>query len=200
VLFTGSPGREEPLDEKPMAGVDSVVVDRPQVTELLHQKARDRATTLRWNANILILVSINFITVVILTLQGANSVIVAPVAVFGLLLVWVVSWLQAQRMEKRFFRQEMQSYTELASSEQHNNGETAAASRVAEIPLTQREREILEQMAMGKVNKEIASSLGISAMTVKNHISHILEKLEVNDRTSAVLLAIRRRWINLDET
>jgi DNA-binding NarL/FixJ family response regulator len=61
--------------------------------------------------------------------------------------------------------------------------------------LSEREIEVLERIASGGSNKEIADELGISTQTVKNHISSILRKLSLNDRTQAVLYALRRGWI-----
>lgn len=67
-------------------------------------------------------------------------------------------------------------------------------------PLTPREVEILNSVAQGNSNKEIASILGISDQTVKNHITSILRKLQVNDRTQAVIYALRQGWISLDDS
>jgi DNA-binding NarL/FixJ family response regulator len=67
------------------------------------------------------------------------------------------------------------------------------------IPLSQREIEVLEQIAQGNSNKEIARALKISDQTVKNHITSILRKLAVNDRTQAVVYAIRQGWIKMEE-
>lgn len=64
-------------------------------------------------------------------------------------------------------------------------------------PLTNRETEILDCIAQGMTNKEIADRLCISSQTVKNHVTSILRKLQVNDRTSAVIYALRRGWIRL---
>jgi len=64
-------------------------------------------------------------------------------------------------------------------------------------PLTGREVEILDTIAQGMTNKEIAERLCISSQTVKNHVTSILRKLQVNDRTSAVIYALRRGWIRL---
>ena len=66
-------------------------------------------------------------------------------------------------------------------------------------PLSDREIEVLERIAQGGSNKEIADHLGISTQTVKNHISSILRKLSLNDRTQAVLYALRRGWIEAPE-
>ncbi len=67
------------------------------------------------------------------------------------------------------------------------------------IPLSPREIEVLEQIAHGNSNKEIARALRISDQTVKNHITSILRKLAVNDRTQAVVYAIRHGWIKMEE-
>jgi DNA-binding NarL/FixJ family response regulator len=66
-------------------------------------------------------------------------------------------------------------------------------------PLTPREIEILDCVAQGNSNKEIAYNLGISDQTVKNHITSILRKLAVNDRTQAVIYALRHGWIKLED-
>src|SRR6185503_3113865 len=67
-------------------------------------------------------------------------------------------------------------------------------------PLSDREIEVLERIAAGGSNKEIADTLKISTQTVKNHISSILRKLSLNDRTQAVLYALRRGWIETPDT
>lgn len=66
-------------------------------------------------------------------------------------------------------------------------------------PLSSREVEILDYIARGNSNKEIAKSLKISDQTVKNHITSILKKLSVNDRTAAVVHALRHGWIKMRE-
>lgn len=64
-------------------------------------------------------------------------------------------------------------------------------------PLSTREVEILDYISRGNSNKEIAKSLKISDQTVKNHITSILKKLNVNDRTAAVVHALRHGWIKI---
>lgn len=61
-----------------------------------------------------------------------------------------------------------------------------------EVPLTQRESEVLRQLANGLTNKEIALALGISYETVKEHVQHILRKIGVSDRTQAAVWAVRK--------
>jgi DNA-binding NarL/FixJ family response regulator len=65
--------------------------------------------------------------------------------------------------------------------------------------LTPREMEILEMICRGSSNKDIARGLGISYQTVKNHVTAILHKLGVNDRTQAALYAIRHEWFDIEE-
>lgn len=67
-------------------------------------------------------------------------------------------------------------------------------------PLSPREMEILTFVTRGSSNKEIAHSLIISQQTVKNHISSVLRKLGVEDRTQAAVLALRRGWVRLEDT
>lgn len=64
-------------------------------------------------------------------------------------------------------------------------------------PLSDREMEVLTLVVEGKSNKEIASQLGISHQTVKNHITSILRKFGVEDRTQAVVYALKRGWVKL---
>jgi len=61
-----------------------------------------------------------------------------------------------------------------------------------EVPLTQRESEVLRQLALGLTNKEIAQALSISYETVKEHVQHILRKVGVSDRTQAAVWAVRK--------
>jgi DNA-binding NarL/FixJ family response regulator len=66
-------------------------------------------------------------------------------------------------------------------------------------PLTNRETQILRYVADGNSNKKIAQILDISEQTIKNHVSSILRKLNANDRAHAVVLAIRRGWISVND-
>lgn len=66
-------------------------------------------------------------------------------------------------------------------------------------PLSSREMEILSLTTRGASNKEIATLLNISRQTVKNHMSSVLRKLGVEDRTQAAVLALRRGWVRLED-
>jgi DNA-binding NarL/FixJ family response regulator len=70
-------------------------------------------------------------------------------------------------------------------------------SAEADIPLTDREREVLELMAQGKENAEIADALVIAERTVKFHVGNVYAKLGVTSRTAAVVEAIQRGWVSV---
>jgi len=72
------------------------------------------------------------------------------------------------------------------------------AERVSHRSLTGRELEVVRMVARGMGNKEIAGALDIAEVTVKLHVSHVLEKLNVKDRTEAATAAIRRGIISLE--
>ena len=65
-------------------------------------------------------------------------------------------------------------------------------------PLTPRQMEVLELVTRGLSNKEIAYELDISHQTVKNHMTSILRKLRVDDRTQAAVYALSRGWVRLE--
>jgi two-component system NarL family response regulator len=70
--------------------------------------------------------------------------------------------------------------------------------RVADRGLTARETEVLRAVSRGKSNKEIGCALDISEATVKVHMTHILEKLNVTGRTEAINIALRRGLVHMD--
>lgn len=63
--------------------------------------------------------------------------------------------------------------------------------------LSQREQEVLQQVAQGKSNQEIADALHLAESTIKYHVNNILSKLGVSDRTQATIVAIKRGLVNL---
>jgi len=86
-----------------------------------------------------------------------------------------------------------------------HNGRQAFPRRIAErltgdrmtAGLSPRERQVLELVAKGLTNKEVATTLQISQFTVRNHLNHITEKLEVSDRTEAIFMAIQTGIITI---
>jgi DNA-binding NarL/FixJ family response regulator len=68
------------------------------------------------------------------------------------------------------------------------------------LPLSPREMEILQFVVRGLSNKEIATELRISHQTVKNHMTSILKKLNVQDRTQAAVTALRSGWVRIHDS
>ncbi len=67
------------------------------------------------------------------------------------------------------------------------------------VELTEREQEVLRQLALGRTNHEIAATLMVSDETVKTHVGNILTKLQLAHRTQAVIYALKKGLISLDE-
>jgi len=68
-----------------------------------------------------------------------------------------------------------------------------------QVPLTDRERQVLREVAVGRTNKQIGRSLLIAETTVKSHVRAILDKLGVQSRTQAALLAVQSQLVSADE-
>jgi len=68
-------------------------------------------------------------------------------------------------------------------------------NRHEDVPLTNRETQVLKHIALGLSNREIAKSLEISIETVKEHVQNILRKISVSDRTQAAVWAVRRKLV-----
>ncbi len=75
----------------------------------------------------------------------------------------------------------------------------SGSPRLAPPPLTERELDVIKALAQGMSDRQIASSLGISEKTVRNHTSNIYRKLHIFDRTQAVIYAIRRGLVDVEE-
>lgn len=170
-----------------------------QIRALFLRRAKDRGISLKWNANTLILAYIILTLTIILALRSVNIAVIAVVAVFGLAVIWIVSYQQAKKIERDFLKNEIHDYLELLATQAQEAPKDTAATPVPatmiESPLTDRELQVIQLLGEGCSNKETAAVLNISDQTVKNHISHIFAKLGVNDRTSAVLMAISNGWI-----
>lgn len=98
--------------------------------------------------------------------------------------------------DKRMTREERDIWLEEQIDE--STGPYTIDSEGHYIPLSPREMQILEHVTLGMINKEIANKLGISQQTVKNHMTSILKKLNVKDRTQAAVTALRRGWVRVD--
>jgi DNA-binding NarL/FixJ family response regulator len=92
---------------------------------------------------------------------------------------------RASKGEAVWAREELRRLTGASSS-------MRAVSDV-DVPLTKRETQVLQHLAKGQTNKQIADSLDISYETVKEHVQHVLRKIGVTDRTQAAVWAVRNR-------
>jgi len=88
-------------------------------------------------------------------------------------------------------------YRRLANDEGKGKGFQQTEVRRPLHLLTRRECEVLQLLADGKSNRAIGEALYISEKTVKNHVSNILQKMNVNDRTQAVVTAIKKGWVEV---
>ncbi|MCF6138593.1 response regulator [Pseudalkalibacillus berkeleyi] len=87
-----------------------------------------------------------------------------------------------------------------ATSQLLNHVNTGSKTNEAEQSfnqLTAREKDVLKQITLGRNNKEISSELFITEKTVKTHVSNILGKLGLQDRTQAAILAMRNKWFDV---
>ena len=162
---------------------------RKEIQQLVSQRAREKAGTARWDLNVAILAYAVLVAIVLLRFEGIATGILALIAIFGLAMVWFLGWRRGKRLYKLFRNEELDQLQELL---RERKTEAFISS-----PLTPRELEILSHIARGYINKQIADKLGISEQTIKNHMSSILRKLDANDRTQAVVLAMHYGWIPL---
>jgi Flp pilus assembly protein TadB len=79
----------------------------PEMEQTAAQRARDRAGAARWDLNIAIFLFAVLIIVVILGFQGIEWWVVAPIAVFGLAMVWLVGWRRGRELYQRFYNEEL---------------------------------------------------------------------------------------------
>lgn len=91
----------------------------------------------------------------------------------------------------------VQEYRRLAKNSQTRNSIADIEYRKPLHLLTKRECQVLQLLSEGQSNRKIAETLVISEKTVKNHVSNILQKMNVNDRTQAVVTAIRNGWVEV---
>ena len=169
-------------------GAEALKLARRDTEQLAIERAREKARTARWNFNVTILAYAVLAAVVLSSFWGVATEFVALIAIFGLVMIWFMGWRREKQLFKHLYNEELRQLQEFSRGEK--------AEAFISSPLTRRETEILSHIAYGYMNKQIAAKLGISEQTIKNHMSSILRKLEVNDRTQAVVLAMHNGWIS----
>jgi len=151
-----------------------------QIEKVAAERARQQTQSARWNVNIVIFTYAILATVMLLRFENIPTEVVASVAVSGLAMTWFLGRMRGKKLYQRLYEQELHELQEV------HQPETAEA--VIQSPLSIREGEILNYQ------------LGISEQTIKNHITNILRKLDVSDRTQAVVLAMRSGWVSFNDT
>ena len=166
----------------------AINLTREEIERLAAKRARLRAKAVGWDFTMAIAAYAILTAVIILRFEGFGIEFVAPIAVLGLAMILFIHKRRGEQLFERYYAEE------LLELQEHSQGEKAEA--LISSPLTPRETEVLGYIALGYLNKQIADKLGISEQTIKNHISSILRKLDANDRTQAVVMAIRYGWIS----
>jgi DNA-binding CsgD family transcriptional regulator len=161
----------------------------PELELLVRQLARNRANTSKWDFNVLVFLFAVLITVIILIALDIDMRIVALVAISGLATVLLLGSRRGARLSQHFYAEELKNLQQAGNSE----------STLLEKQLTTREKDILNLVAQGYSNKMIGTRLGISINTVKIIMSRILAKLKANDRTEAVVIAIKQNIISINK-
>lgn len=156
--------------------------------KLAAARAKEKVRAVRWDISVAVYVFASLVAVIILRLEGIAIEIVAIIAIAGLSMFWFMGWRRGKQLFRRFYDEELLHLQEVS-------GVKKAEAAIPSV-LTRREIEILDYIARGYMNKQIARQLGLSEQTIKNHLSSILRKLDVNDRTRAVVLAIQNGWIS----
>ena len=171
-----------------MDNVEDVKPSLRTIEQLATRRANRQVATAKWNLNIIMLTYAILATVILLRLDELAVQIVSPIAIAGLAMVWFTAWRRGKRLYKNLYAEELCQLEELF--------EEGRVELLTSSLLSQREVEILSYVARGYANKEIAFRLKISSNTVKNHVSFIIRKLNVNDRTHAVALAMHNGWMS----
>lgn len=171
---------------------------RELILRLIRRSAKDRAASQRWSITSVVLLGAIFVIIILLNFQQVDRWLVAAVALLGLVVLWVFTALRSRRLEKEFYRQELRECEKILPFESQNSSSAELPEKLPETPLTARELDILAQIAEGKTNKAIAHAYKVNESSIKNQVSRILRKLDVDNRTEAVLLALSRGWLKKD--
>lgn len=158
----------------------------PVINKLAMEMARDKADVARWGVNMVIFLFAILLAIIMLTGQGVGLAVTAPLAVAGLGAAWLVGLRKGRRLYQNFYAEHLVDLQRKPVKE-----------AVIEDLLSHREKEILSYIAHGKPNKLIASELGISEQTVKNHVTSVLRRLNARDRTEAVVIGIKMGLISI---
>lgn len=171
-----------------MNRVEDDEIMRLKIEHIASQRASRQVADAKWNLNIVIIAYAVLTAAILLRLEGVAIEIISLIAFVGLATIWFMSWRRGKKIYKNLYQEELSQLKELCE----RDGVQVLGSSI----LSRREMEILGYISGGYTNKEIAVRLKISSNTVKNHVSVILRKLNVMDRTQAALIAMNRGWLS----
>jgi DNA-binding CsgD family transcriptional regulator len=165
--------------------------------------AKEQVSSGVWNLQLVIFAYTISIATMVMAFRGVRIEIIAICAIVELSVIWVWGRLRYKRLYKRLYQNEIRHLQELANtdgfitSEVMNNpvAEKTKVPRLVKSPLTLRQMEILSLIAEGNSNKQVGFRLNISEHTIKNQLGYIFRKLDVENRTQAVLVSIQNGWI-----
>jgi DNA-binding CsgD family transcriptional regulator len=165
------------------------------IRKMIEQAAKERGLSMRLNAGLIILAYFLINSIIFLVMFHSNILSILFLSIAGLAALIFLSYYRERMLNKRQNEFMTMALISLNSSENEDSG--LEKKNTSKTPLTARELEILSFVALGGTDKLIAGRLGVSDSTVKNHLRSAYRKLEVNDRTSAVLLALRFGWLKI---
>lgn len=174
-------------------------MDDAEILNVLRRRAKRKGQALTWNTNVLLATYAVLTANLVVALRVHNALVIATVGVLGLIMIWAFNAHQAKRLRAESLDEEIRDYNRLASTSApaiESPGPDSPVVPSVKSPLSGREAEVLREIATGKSNRQAALDLYISEQTVKNHVKHIFTKLEVGDRSAAILLGVRNGWID----
>jgi DNA-binding NarL/FixJ family response regulator len=196
VVAEGEDGRDAlKIDKAFKPDVMIMDIDMPNMNGI---KATDKLNENKTKSKIIILSFYDDENYVTRVLQnGAAGYLIKDIGAKGLIEAVRVVAEGGSYLDPKVTKNMIKEYrrlTELTSVSDHVSSQSY--QRPLHI-LTRRECEVLQLLADGNSNTDISKVLFISDKTVKNHVSSILRKIKVNDRTQAVLKAIKRGWVKI---
>ena len=158
---------------------------------LFQQISADKITAHNWNTQSVVLLYVSLVAIIVLELENVSMFIIAAIAVSALGVFLGLNFVHKKKLEKQAREEKIDKYR------QHLARKTGEPVPIP-TTLSPKELQILHMIAEGNINKQIAMKLGLSTATVRNHVSRLMQKLDANDRTEAVVIAISNGWIAID--
>jgi DNA-binding CsgD family transcriptional regulator len=184
------------VGEKEMKDTESEVkTSISLIRKMIEQAAKERGLSMRLNAGLIILAYFLINSIIFLVMFHSNILSILFLSIAGLAALIFLSYYRERMLNKR--QNEFMTMALISLNSPENEDSGLEKQNTSKIPLTARELEILSFVAIGGTDKLVAARLGLSESTVKNHLRSVYTKLEVNDRTSAVLLALRFGWLKI---